>query len=83
MLYLGLKKRNLPQHTKPKIIFVLQGLFACFPYGWIALKNTLINNFPDIDDRCDIFVPQYVYKWMIFEEGEGDQTQWTRHKHGA
>lgn len=61
VLYLGLKK-NLPQHTKPKIIFVLQGLFACFPYGWIALKNTLINNFPDIDDRCDIFMPQYVYK---------------------
>lgn len=38
VLYLGLKKTDLPQSTKPKIILVSQGLFAGFPYGQIGLK---------------------------------------------
>lgn len=57
-LYLGLKKPNLPQNTNPKIIFTSRGLFACFPYSWIALKSPVIIHFPDFSDCCAIFIPQ-------------------------
>jgi len=33
VLYLGLKKTNVPQNNKSEIIFLSQGLFACFPYS--------------------------------------------------